>query len=287
MGKVGRSSDHVLYISRPSAVLEREAGLLLRYIPEELVRDKSYEELRTSLSSYAWAREAEEELETISKRKARTHYRCTLSFERDVSTLTAKRMVNEWLERCFPKAKAFAFIHRHTEHLHIHLWIDARLTDGRKIHLGARDYRRIDEHWNRIYSREMGRDEREHLEKKRETREYKRARARGEERMRPRRGVRDLGERYKRICNLYVERDKRNMGAYELNEGGYSRDQPRASDCAQGAQGREPAHERGEQAYERVLRADRLAVREASLLHKEVSDLGRSKRRERVFDREW
>ena len=276
-----------MYISRPSAVLERVAGVLLRHIPEEVARAHSYEELRTNLSSYFWMREESERATHHSRGKPRTHFRATLSFEREVSTGVAKEMAREWLENCFPKARACVFLHRDTEHMHLHAILDARQVDGRKIDLSPSVYRKLDEQWNRIYSRELGRDEREHLEKKRETREYKRARARGEERERPVRGVQGLGERYKRISDLYVERDKRNMGAYELNEGGYSRDQSRASDGAQGAQGREPAPERGEQAYERVLRADRLAVREAALLHKEVSDLGRSKRRERVFDREW
>ncbi len=131
----------------------------------------------------------------------------------------------------------------------------------------------------------MGRDEREHLEKKRETREYKHARARGEERVRPLRGVGDLAERYKTVSDLYIERDKRNMGAYEPKEGGHLRDQSRAPARAAPDEARERAPYGGEQAYERLLRAEGRAVREASLLHKEVSDLGRSKRRERLFDR--
>ena len=134
-------------------------------------------ELREALVSFAMVREESE----LGKRKnGRTHYRAVLSFERKMETLRAARLVKEWLEVAFPEARAAAFVHQNTEHTHAHVWLDARKPDGRKLHLGRSEYRRLDELWNRIYSRELGRDEREHLDKKQARQEMRQQERSGE-----------------------------------------------------------------------------------------------------------
>lgn len=148
---------------------EEGFGLVAQNIPGTLLLAESYEELRERLAAYAGLRESEE--------KGRTHYRVLLSFERDVEASVIRGMVREWLEQAFPKARALAFVHRNTGHPHVHVWLDARGIDGKKLHLSGREYRRMDEGWNRIYSRQMGRSEREHLEKKAKTILSRRGRA--------------------------------------------------------------------------------------------------------------
>lgn len=170
VGAAARSVDYLTYISRIEAVKEREQGTLLYHLPPEVITHKdSYDLLRDSLLAYAWLRAESEALHKekgITSLVARTHYRAILSFERDIPTQTALNMTYSWLEQVFPRGRAVGFVHRNTGHPHLHIWIEARGGDGKKLHLSAREYRQIDEIWNRHYAQEMGRDEREHLWKK-------------------------------------------------------------------------------------------------------------------------
>jgi Relaxase/Mobilisation nuclease domain len=160
VGRQGTSAAHLRYISRVSAV-ETETGrcdFITQSLPEYVLRAESFYHLRDRLLGYAKMRERQE--------TGRTHYRAIVSFEQDIPQEQASQMVREWLQETFPNGQAVAFFHHNTEHLHAHIWIDARGTDGKKLHFSARDFRRIDEAWNTIYSREMGRDIQEHLQKK-------------------------------------------------------------------------------------------------------------------------
>lgn len=193
VGRSGGASSNALYITRQSAVTDREQGVLTRHM-EEATDPRDFAQLRTEVSSYFWAREEVELARegtsaTVGKstkaklnkgglktRQKRTHYRVILSFERAVETTKAKAMVNAWLDKTpFKNAPAIAAIHRDTSHPHAHILIDARHVTGKKVDLSPGQYRTLDEIWNEIYCREFGLDPREHLNKKAEMREYKRA----------------------------------------------------------------------------------------------------------------
>jgi hypothetical protein len=118
----------------------------------------SFEELREGLIVYT---EAREELEP-----GRSHYRALVSFEGVQGSAEVAALAREWLKTAFPNARAFGFVHQNTDNTHAHLWIDARETGGKKIQLKNSEFKRLDESWNRIYCRAMGRDEAEHLDKK-------------------------------------------------------------------------------------------------------------------------
>ena len=90
----------------------------------------------------------------------------------------------------FPIGTRDRLLHRDTAHLHAHIWLDARQTDGRKVHLGWRGYRTLDEVWNRLYAQALGQDERTHLQKKEETRAYRRHCREGTPGVRPTRAAR-------------------------------------------------------------------------------------------------
>jgi len=197
VGRSGGASSNALYITRENAVKDKEQGVLTRHM-EEGIEGQNFAELRTNISSYFWARE-EVEIKAVPKsrsgkkkldlssvegggegvvkqRKIRTNYRAILSFEREVETGKAKAMVDEWLSHTpFKDAPAIATLHRDTAHPHAHVLIDARRVDGKKVDLSPRQYRTLDEVWNKIYCREFGLDEQKHLAKKSERREYKRA----------------------------------------------------------------------------------------------------------------
>jgi hypothetical protein len=173
-GTTGASAKHVSYITRETAVLEREQGILLYQLPEHIRAARDYEELRQTLIVHAGVREDSEIARHRSRGEPRTHYRVTASFERDVRSEKALGMAKEWLEREFPKARGFVVVHRDTHQTHVHVWIDARQIDGKKIQLSRQQHRSLDLSWNQIYSREMGRDPQEHERKKEQTREARR-----------------------------------------------------------------------------------------------------------------
>src|SRR5215813_77909 len=118
-----------------------------------------------------------EELERA--RGGRTHYRMVLSFDVPATNSQIRELTNDFLGQTFPKAMAFAAIHRDTDHPHVHVYIHSRQIDGKRINLKSQDYRTIDEKWSKIYSEFAGDRgvHAEHLRKKEETREWKRAAA--------------------------------------------------------------------------------------------------------------
>ncbi|HWO00025.1 MAG TPA: hypothetical protein VNS63_12240, partial [Blastocatellia bacterium] len=70
---------------------------------------------------------------------------------------------------------AFAAIHRDTDHPHVHLYLNSRQCDGRRIQLKNNEFKTIDEKWAKIYADFAG-DKSvyvEYLRKKEETRQWK------------------------------------------------------------------------------------------------------------------
>jgi hypothetical protein len=148
---------------------EKIAGLP-RTAEQELTLKEKVENLRCYFGS-------NEELE--KEKGGRTHYRLVLSFDVPATNSQIRELTNEFLGQTFPKAKAFAAIHRDTNHPHVHIYIHSRQIDGKRINLKSRDYRTIDEKWSQLYSVFAGDRgiHAEHLRKKEETREWKRAAA--------------------------------------------------------------------------------------------------------------
>jgi hypothetical protein len=173
-GTVGRSPDHVSYITRESAVRDREHGVLTYNLPDAVRDARGYEELRDNLVAHAQVREEQEIKRHRGAREPRTHYRVRASFEREVSSERALAMAKEWIDGELPQSRGFAVVHRDTEHVHVHIWIDARQMDGKKIQLPKEKYRSLDFRWNKLYSAEMERDPLEHERKKAQTMEAKR-----------------------------------------------------------------------------------------------------------------
>src|SRR5215472_11507205 len=137
---------------------------------EKLALKEKVENVRCYFGSH-------EELE--KEKGGRTHYRMVLSFDVPATNSQIRELTNEFLGQTFPKAMAFAAIHRDTDHPHVHVYIHSRQIDGKRINLKSRDYRTIDEKWSKIYSEFAGDRgiHAEHLRKKEETREWKRAAA--------------------------------------------------------------------------------------------------------------
>jgi hypothetical protein len=115
-------------------------------------------------------------LEDYERRKGgRTHYRIILSFDVPATNRQIRDLTNTFLDQAFPKAIAFGAIHRDTDHPHVHLYLNSRQTDGRRIQLKNNEFKTIDEKWSRIYTDFAGDRSAyvEYLRKKEETKQWK------------------------------------------------------------------------------------------------------------------
>ncbi|MGH9828919.1 MAG: relaxase/mobilization nuclease domain-containing protein, partial [Blastocatellia bacterium] len=109
------------------------------------------------------------------KKGGRTHYRIILSFDVAATNEQIRNLTNKFLETAFPKAIAFAAIHRETDHPHVHVYLNSRQVDGKRIQLKNNEFKTIDEKWATIYSEFAG-DKSvylEYMKKKEETRQWK------------------------------------------------------------------------------------------------------------------
>ena len=227
-GERGASVKHLRYIAKPQAVRDEREGVWLKEFPDALLA-APYPVMVQHLCGWAHWQEQEEIIGHRYKGHGavRTHYQAKMSFEAPISIAQAKSLLAEWMNDAFPKTQAAAFIHTNTGHLHIHVWIAARQTDGKKINLTARAFRQLDEKWNRLYCRATGRDEQEHLAKKWETERFKQLRREDKANSieRPER----VGHRWN--PSLFNERERQRLEGKETTpkqvEANYDRDQSR------------------------------------------------------------
>lgn len=269
-GRAGASAANARYISRTTAVRDGERGLYEHNLPDYL-RGETYAETRANLTEYARQRDEDERARpTRGGGEARTHYRAQLSFEGRVDAERAREMASEYMRENFPNARGFAVVHQDTEHTHAHIWLDARQTDGKKLNVSMSDYKRLDERWARIYGREFGQEkEREHLAKKQETRDWKRAQARGEQSgEKPQRASRSMTR------GDYEQRERRNYGVDENRTRG---DQRAVAAREQALAHGERAVERYAQQSERTAEAARGALQQAERLRDRERELDRGR----------
>lgn len=271
----GASSHYVRYIANRQAVRDGIDGVWLQGFPP-LLLEVPYVVMVEYLCDWAHWMEQEDRLRQRGPGEVRTHYQAIVSFEVSVSTAQAKAMVAEWMQTILPLAQAAGFLHRNTQHLHVHLWIPARQTDGRKINLSPRAFRQIDEKWNAVYCRALNRDVREHLLKKEETKRYKQLRREGK--------VKEA-ERPERISHSWHpadfngrERERLERALYDHNQAGIGGDQSTASKSASpvkagepGTLYREPAVTKESGPIQEALNEAHETVSQAHALHTDAS----------------
>ena len=105
-GAGGAAAANVDYITREQAVKDREEGVLLQNMPEEVEQAKGqgrYRELRGELHAYAEMRQDVERARHGNRKgQARTHYRAVVSFEREIDTARALEMTRQRLDETMP-----------------------------------------------------------------------------------------------------------------------------------------------------------------------------------------
>ncbi len=181
VGSRGSAAANVAYITRESATHGEQERVWTGNVPEYVDHNRAeesagYRERIGDLREYARQLEEDERgRPQQGKGEGRTHYRAVYSFDKEVDDKKAREMVDRHLKENFPQARYIAAIHRDTGNAHVHVQIAARQSDGKKVQLDRGAYRQLDERWAKIYGREYGPEqEREHLRKKQETREWKR-----------------------------------------------------------------------------------------------------------------
>jgi hypothetical protein len=211
----GASAANIKYITREPATGADERAIYLANLDH--LKGKDYRETAINLKAFAETRLDEEQASARrGSKQARTHYRAILSFDRKEETEKAGQLAKQWLEKNFPNARAVAAVHQDSKNTHLHVWMDAKQMDERKIQISNKHYKTLDESWAEIYAREYGAHYlKEVLDKKQETKEFKKAKFEGRDVPRPQRARAEKKE-------LGVKREERN---YDKNGIGiYQRD---------------------------------------------------------------
>jgi hypothetical protein len=123
----------------------------------------------------AWTNHEERRVRQAAPRgcrhRCRTHMRVIISWppQHRFDPQAVRLAVDKWLDAVMPDARVVAAIHVDRDHSHVHLWVSAETTNGRKLVLPDEQYRTLDEQWNDIYCEMTGYDPRVHLGKKKET----------------------------------------------------------------------------------------------------------------------
>jgi hypothetical protein len=166
VGRSGAGGANAGYITR-----QPDAEKIAFYNLGHLVVETNAER-RTNAIAYAYARE---DIEKDKSKNARTHYRMILSWDRKEDSEKAAAEAEKYLGKVLPKAKAILAVHQDTDHTHVHIWIDARQTDDKKINLRGSEYTTLDEKWAAHYDAEYNTDYAEEYKiKKNKTRKWKR-----------------------------------------------------------------------------------------------------------------
>lgn len=271
----GASRRHLRYIANRQAVRDGKEGAWLQGFPE-LLLDAPYVVMVQHLCDWAHWLEQEEAIRYRGWGNGRTHYQAILSFETALSNAKVKSMLSTWMQQAFPLAQAAGFLHRNTQHLHAHLWIAARQTDGRKINLSARAFRQIDEKWNAVYAEALNRDVREHLLKKGQTKRYKQLCRAGKAReMEPPLRAEHLWQ-----PALFTDRERHRLeeALYDSHQTRTGRDQSTPSGSSYpGKAGEqitslgEPAVTKASSAVQEALQESEKAISDAQELHTDAS----------------
>ncbi len=141
VGRPGSAHLHLPYILRETACAGVET------INLDLPHDR--------LTAYAATEEA---LELRRPQKgngeARTQYRLMLSFAEQETPERALALAKQFVAAQFPNARAILSCHTDSDHVHVHCYMPARGTDGRKLRVG--NYYQLDQLWAKAYDRAYG-----------------------------------------------------------------------------------------------------------------------------------
>jgi hypothetical protein len=101
---------------------------------------------KTDALSYADRRVWEEEMRSMNgAAERRNHQRMELTFPEESNPDRALEAAKNFLKQEFPNAKCILAAHVNTKNLHVHVWLDCRKTDGKKLHVPNAQYKTLDD----------------------------------------------------------------------------------------------------------------------------------------------
>jgi hypothetical protein len=274
------SAANTKYITRETATGADPRALYLHNL--EHLQGEDYRETRNNIISFAETRLDEEQARSrTNPRESRTHYRVILSFDRSEDSEKARDLAKNWLEKNFKDARAVVAVHQDkAQHSHIHVWVDARDSNDRKLQINNRQFKNLDKSWAQIYSKEYGDHYlKQHVEKKQETKKFKQEYrlAKEEGRCCPAAPIREKQ-------NKIQARQQQERNNYGFIKGGLGNNQLTNSIRPTIDGRRKQDFARAANADDRASRESREAVREAKKLHNRLSEVrGGGERANREF----
>jgi hypothetical protein len=107
--------------------------------------------------SYADRREWEEDMRSLNgAAERRNHQRMVLTFPEESNPDRALEAAKNFLKQEFPNAKAVLAAHGNTKIMHVHVWMDNRQTDGKKLHVPNAQYKTLDNRFAKYADRLYG-----------------------------------------------------------------------------------------------------------------------------------
>ncbi len=114
---------------------------------------------KTDALSYAERREWEESFKTMrGGAEPRNHARLLLSFATETNPDRAMHVARIFFKRTCPEARAILAAHTDTANLHVHIWIDNRTADNKKLHLPNKTYKNLRRNWTEFTDKIYGTD---------------------------------------------------------------------------------------------------------------------------------
>ena len=147
VGRSGAGGANAEYITREKAAEK------IAFFNLEKLEAKNKNEARTNAIAYAHTRE---ESELARNKNGRTHYRLILSWDGKEESEKAVEEAEKFLAKNLPEARAIIAVHQDTGNTHAHIWIDARQTDNKKIHLPKNKFQSFDERWAEQFDETYG-----------------------------------------------------------------------------------------------------------------------------------
>jgi hypothetical protein len=104
--------------------------------------------------SYADRRAWEEEMRSLNgAAERRNHQRMVLTFPEELNPDRALEAAKNFLKQEFPEAKCILAAHGNTKNMHVHVWMDNRKTDEKKLHVPNAQYKTLDDRFAKYADR--------------------------------------------------------------------------------------------------------------------------------------
>jgi hypothetical protein len=109
---------------------------------------------KTDALSYGEARQWEEDMKPLrTGTERRNHTRLELSFASESNPERALEVARTFVKKNFAEARAILAVHTNTANIHVHVWLDSRDINNKKLHLSNGQYKNLRSNWTKFTDR--------------------------------------------------------------------------------------------------------------------------------------